>query len=481
MGSSPAQTAPPETDDDDQYTDVESVHSDNEEDHEDYRKGGYHPVAIGDRLGDGRYIIVRKLGWGHFSTVWLARDTILNAHVALKIVKSAKDFTQSALEEIKLLDKIKKTNPESPGYQYVAQLLHHFWHTGPNGKHVCMAFEVLGESLLSLIKRYNYRGIPQSIVKRISKQIIQGLDYLHRECGVIHTDLKPENVLVWIPNVEEYLQQETASVLEQIAVTAEPEPTVSTAGMSNSRRKRLRRKKKKKEEKQAKEAKEAKEKEENNDNTNNTNEDLENKVSSLTLTDDAKNTKIKTSVLDFTATASETEGSTQAFDQIVVKIADLGNACWVDGDYTHIIQTRQYRSPEVLVGQKWTDRADMWSMACLVFELLTGDFLFDPRPGQKFNKDDDHLAQIIELMRVVPRSLTTGGEFSSEFFNRKGELRHIKKLRYRRLRDVLHDSFLMPPAEADSVSSFLSPMLEVDMTKRLSAGEMLNHAWLRDI
>ncbi|KAF7727921.1 serine/threonine protein kinase, CMGC group [Apophysomyces ossiformis] len=463
MGSPPTQTAQTENDDDDQYhSDVDSIHSDNEEDLEDYRKGGYHPVAIGDRLGEGRYIIVRKLGWGHFSTVWLARDTLLNAHVALKIVKSAKDFTQSALEEIKLLDKIKKTNPASPGYQHVAQLLHHFWHTGPNGKHVCMAFEVLGESLLSLIKRYNYRGIPQPIVKRISKQILQGLDYLHRECGVIHTDLKPENVLVWIPNVEEYLQQETAAVLEQLSVSTEPEPTVSTAGMSNSRRKRLRRKKKKKEEKEAKEKGDSKPE-----------EDLENKVADLALTD-TKKMKLKTSVLDFTATSSEMGGSSQAFEEIVVKIADLGNACWVDGDYTHIIQTRQYRSPEVLVGQKWTDRADIWSMACLVFELLTGDYLFDPRPGQKFNKDDDHLAQIIELMRVVPRSLTTGGEYSSDFFNRKGELRHIKKLRYRRLRDVLHDSFLMPPAEADSLRR------EPDILA-LQAGDGTSYPFLRYI
>lgn len=45
-----------------------------EEDLEDYRPGGYHPVNIGDDFNEGRYMIVRKLGWGHFSTVWLARD-----------------------------------------------------------------------------------------------------------------------------------------------------------------------------------------------------------------------------------------------------------------------------------------------------------------------------------------------------------------------------------------------------------------------
>ena len=51
-----------------------SVMTEDEEDWEDYCKGGYHPVHIGDPFSDSRYIVVRKLGWGHFSTVWLARD-----------------------------------------------------------------------------------------------------------------------------------------------------------------------------------------------------------------------------------------------------------------------------------------------------------------------------------------------------------------------------------------------------------------------
>lgn len=96
------------------------------------------------------------------------------------------------------------------GRNYVAQLLDHFTHRGPNGTHICMAFEVLGENLLSVIKRYKHRGIPINIVKQITKQVLLGLEYLHTECGIIHTDLKPENVLVCIPDVERFLRREHA-------------------------------------------------------------------------------------------------------------------------------------------------------------------------------------------------------------------------------------------------------------------------------
>lgn len=58
-----------------------------------------------------------------------------------------------------------------------------------------MAFEVLGKNLLSLIKKYDYRGIPIPVVRNITKQMLLGLDYMHRICNVIHTDLKPENVV----------------------------------------------------------------------------------------------------------------------------------------------------------------------------------------------------------------------------------------------------------------------------------------------
>lgn len=47
--------------------------------------GGYHPVYIGERYRDGRYVVLQKLGWGHFSTVWLVQDTETDRQLAMKV------------------------------------------------------------------------------------------------------------------------------------------------------------------------------------------------------------------------------------------------------------------------------------------------------------------------------------------------------------------------------------------------------------
>lgn len=125
----------------------------------------------------------------------------------MKVVKSAKHYTETALDEIKLLERVAEADPTSMGAQYVTAVIDHFMVKGPNGNHVCMTFEVLGENLLSLMKRYKNRGIPMNLVKQISKQMLLGLDYLHRTCGIIHTDLKPENVLMYLENAEELLKK----------------------------------------------------------------------------------------------------------------------------------------------------------------------------------------------------------------------------------------------------------------------------------
>ena len=131
-----------------------------QEDPKDYRKGGYHPVKIGDYF-NGRYNVVRKLGWGHFSTVWLCWDLTGKRFVALKVVKSAAHYTETALDEIKLLRCVRDADGADPNRNRVVQLLDDFKISGVNGSHVCMVFEVRADFLYCLWVYY-YSFYPTS-------------------------------------------------------------------------------------------------------------------------------------------------------------------------------------------------------------------------------------------------------------------------------------------------------------------------------
>ena len=123
-------------------------------------------------------------------------------------------------------------------------------------------------------------------------------------------------------------------------------------------------------------------------------------------------------------------------------------------------------------------RCFLLTLPIQVFELITGDYLFDPQSGTKYGKDDDHIAQIIELLGTFPKTLCISGKWSQEIFNRKGELRNIHRLRHWALPDVLREKYHFSVEEARRIADFLLPMLELLPAERANAGGMANHAFM---
>jgi serine/threonine-protein kinase SRPK3 len=303
-----------------------------------------------------------------------------------------------------------------------------------------MVFEVLGENLLSVIKRYRHRGIPVHLVRQIIYQVLMGLDYMHRECGIIHTDLKPENVLVCVENVEEVvkgligdLDYSDPAALAGVARSSKDAKVIEsrplTHGLSSSTSTKpftpnntLTKSQKKKLRQQLKQGGAMDDPDtESTDKTMTTymqwrylffffrvrmealdfnsspflltrcpyfrfvcRATLERTMSDIKLDTNTERTEPAAS----TSNDQCTTGQIITPKSITVKIADLGNACWEDHHFTNDIQTRQYRSPEVILGAKWGSSTDIWSVACMAFELITSDYLFDPQSGNSYNKDD---------------------------------------------------------------------------------------------
>ena len=304
------------------------------------------------------------------------------------MVRSATQYRETALDEIKLLEKIASANPSHPGRQHIVSLLDHFEHSGPNGAHVCLVFEALGESVLSTIKRYQYRGLPVHIVKQITKQVLLGLDYLHRECGVIHTDLKPENVLISIDNAEEVIAESTISESGDMDKTwkisqpprypsqteyrirprrfvtrSQPLPSPASVVPKSF----------------SSELSQTYGRDASSSPTcngwQNENDPLRFTRTKLTSEHTADNLErgLSDMSLDYQLRKSQLAISQKRFSQdqhtIKVKIIDVGNACWVSEHFTNDLQTRQYRAPEVILGAPWGASADVWSTSCMVGQL----------------------------------------------------------------------------------------------------------------
>eukprot|EP00435_Cladocopium_sp_Y103_P070274 s284_g35.t1 len=164
----------------------------------------------------------------------------------------------------------------------------------------------------------------------------------------------------------------------------------------------------------------------------------------------------------------------------VIKLIDFGNATYESEHHSAIINTRQYRAPEVILSMGWNERSDLWSTGCIVMELYTGELLF------RTHESLEHLVLMERCLERFPQELLSkasrrpDGRFvvkdpvsrwqlrvpeSAESLGKVKQQKPLKKL---------------VQTEHMSVATFSSSMLVLDPTKRPSARKALKHEFLSE-
>lgn len=240
-----------------------------------------------------RYIVRDVLGQGTFGQVFKCSNQSNGEMVATKVIKNQAAYYHQARVEVGVLQFLN-TKADPTDRSHIVRLKDFFMHDG----HLCLVFELLDLNLFELIRHNKFRGLSLSLVRVFTKQLLEALMVL-RDSGIIHCDIKPENVLL----------------------------------------------------------------------------------------------------------SDATSGN--------VKLIDFGSACFANCTVYSYIQSRFYRSPEVVLGHSYNMAVDMWSLGCVAAELFLGLPLFPAAC------EHDLLGRIVQMFGTLPDWLLLEGKNTSNFFSRR--------------------------------------------------------------
>ena len=319
-----------------------------------------------EEIGD--YYLIKYIGSGSFGVVWKAsRKENDDDIVALKI--SRKDELSD--REVRMLKAVGD-------HPYIVKLYSAF--EFDEGRRIVMAMNLMETNLFDYRRAFSDKIVPDREAKEMTRQLLKALVHLEK-VNVVHTDIKPENILV----------------------------------------------------------------------------------------------------------------DRQSDDSIVLQLADFGSASNVNAnDLCKYGKTPAYRSPEILCNAHRCIRppADVWSVACVIFELFSGSVLFDPFQSNAYSArstqsnetskemNKQQLALMVELLGKFPRRFAMDNR---DYFNRHGDLKDvggdIKKIDMRAILVVECD---LEEKHAHALFEFLIPMLMYTPRLRAKPETLLGHEFLAD-
>ena len=142
---------------------------------------------------------------------------------------------------------------------------------------------------------------------------------------------------------------------------------------------------------------------------------------------------------------------------------------------------RNYRPPENIMNDYFDEKADIWSVGCIIFELLTGEYLFELDENTKNNdpsyRDRLHLKQIFEIFGVMDRSKVINCDFKKDLFDNKGNILKMKNLNFRSLDKILNEDFNFSIEDSKNILDYLKNFFIYDLENRFNCQNAISYLW----
>lgn len=163
-----------------------------------------------------------------------------------------------------------------------------------------------------------------------------------------------------------------------------------------------------------------------------------------------------------------------------IKVIDFGNATFAKDHHASIINTRQYRGPEVILGMGWDESSDIWSLGCILMELYGGELFFST------HENLEHLALMEKVLGPMSDSFTRRARSPArgKLLNRDGRVnwpegasspsscRHVQRT------PPLAEQVEQPVHRA--LAHVVQDMLQYDPAKRPTASQVLRDPFFRE-
>lgn len=482
------------------------------------------------------YVLLNKIGSGNNASVWLSYRITLKKYFAIKIQDN--ECYNDGKREVAIIKKINEwcANNQSKKINCVTMLDFFVYIVDKDTKFVCSVYELYAGSIYMLIHNGVHKyGLPLNVVKKAIKQLLSTLAIIHDELNIIHTDIKPENILIkgqyeihkiiidtwkntkFHDRYEKLTQlgldpEEFSEELSQLAKSCTED--IRKLGFSCTTNETFCPDDEEDDDGHIYGSDDSYDYDDSNYNSddipneyscdgeyNNDDEDYDEKENIRNQSvDDTIEQKDNQELVDlddesvccydFNRILNNKQNSKDQ-DHVIddsfvyeceTALTDFGCSYFYDKRTKDEIQDRRYRAPEILLDFNYGYACDIWSVACLAFELATGFVLFAP-DDQPLNRDIHHLYLMEKNLGPLPTSMKKRSIRKKFLFDKKRNyhIKNIEEFQLYPLRDRLVSQFLLSEKDADEFWNFLKCGFVYNPRKRHTAKELLAHSWLKNI